>query len=146
MHLKTSMIKTVPRFRFAHRCNIRSLRGAFTLTRGCSHLVSIRYSRVSSRRSHFIRAITTLTRHRNVNTQIATDRAATVRSCGKTCASHLFHLLGVSNVGFITGPLIGVRLRKHFSACPGHHNVAHIGRVLRSNVGIYFNRSSIFSP
>lgn len=144
--VNTSIMKNVPRFRFAERCNITSVGATFSLTRGCSHLISVRYSRVSSRRSHFIRMITTRTCRHKLNDQMATDRAATVNSCGSTCACGLFELLGLSGVGFITGPLMGVRLRNHFSACPGHEKVAEMGRLLRTKLGMDFNRSSVFSP
>lgn len=144
--VNTSYINNVPRFRRYHRFNRRSVRAMIRLTSGCSGLVSIRYSRASSPGSHCIRLLSTLTCGTNVNPGIATDRAYSLKSTSGTCFFRLAGLLGTTRVGFTYTPARGLCLRNHRSAFPGHHNVAQIGRLARTNIGISLNRSSVRSP
>ncbi|MDY0404360.1 cytosine deaminase [Virgibacillus sp. 179-BFC.A HS] len=136
----------IPHYEFTREYGVESLEIAFDLAEKYDRLVDIHCDEIDDEQSRFVEVVAAQAHQRGLGKRTTASHTTAMGSYNDAYASKLFRLLKLSEINFISNPLINIHLQGRFDTYPKRRGLTRVKELLAAGMNVCFGHDDIFDP
>lgn len=136
----------IPHFEFTREYGVDSMKIAFELAEKYDRLVDIHCDEIDDEQSRFIEVVAKEAYERGLGTRTTASHTTAMGSYNDAYTYKLFRLLKLSNINFVSNPLVNIHLQGRFDTYPKRRGLTRVKELLEAGLNVSFGHDDIFDP
>lgn len=146
MKLGADVVGGIPHFEFTREYGVDSMKVAFDLAEKYDRLVDIHCDEIDDEQSRFIEIVAKEALERGLGTRTTASHTTAMGSYNDAYAYKLFRLLNMSDIHFVSNPLVNIHLQGRFDTYPKRRGLTRVKELLEAGLNVCFGHDDIFDP
>ncbi|MDY0394405.1 cytosine deaminase [Virgibacillus halophilus] len=136
----------IPHFEFTREYGVKSLEIAFDLAEKYDRLIDIHCDEIDDEQSRFVEVVAAEAYKRGLGKRTTASHTTAMGSYNDAYTSKLFRLLKLSEINFISNPLVNMHLQGRFDTYPKRRGLTRVKELLDADMNVCFGHDDIFDP
>ncbi|MGN7300350.1 cytosine deaminase [Ferdinandcohnia sp. SAFN-114] len=136
----------IPHFEFTREYGVESMKIAFDLAEKYDRLVDIHCDEIDDEQSRFVEVVAKEAYERGLGTRTTASHTTAMGSYNDAYTYKLFRLLKLSNINFVSNPLVNIHLQGRFDTYPKRRGLTRVKELLEAGLNVSFGHDDIFDP
>ncbi|WP_066498937.1 cytosine deaminase [Abyssisolibacter fermentans] len=146
MKLGADVIGAIPHFEFTREYGVESIEQMFKLAIKYNSLVDVHCDEIDDEQSRFIEVLATKAYEYGIGEKVTASHTTAMHSYNDAYTYKLFRLLKMSNINFVSNPLVNIHLQGRFDTYPKRRGITRVKELLQSDINVCFGHDDIFDP
>ena len=144
--LGADVVGGIPHFEFTREYGVESMKIAFDLAEKYDKLVDIHCDEIDDEQSRFVEVVANEAYQRGYGDKTTASHTTAMGSYNDAYTAKLFRLLKMSNINFVSNPLINIHLQGRFDTYPKRRGLTRVKEIQAAGMNICFGHDDIFDP
>jgi len=144
--LGADVVGGIPHFEFTREYGVESMKIAFDLAEKYGKLVDIHCDEIDDEQSRFVEVVANEAYQRGCGEKTTASHTTAMGSYNDAYTAKLFRLLKMSNINFVSNPLINIHLQGRFDTYPKRRGLTRVKEIQAAGMNICFGHDDIFDP
>ncbi|CAD2073126.1 Cytosine deaminase [Jeotgalicoccus aerolatus] len=144
--LGADVVGGIPHFEFTREYGVESMKIAFDLAEKYDKLVDIHCDEIDDEQSRFVEVVANEAYQRNYGEKTTASHTTAMGSYNDAYTAKLFRLLKMSEINFVSNPLINIHLQGRFDSYPKRRGLTRVKEIQAAGMNICFGHDDIFDP
>lgn len=144
--LGADVVGGIPHFEFTREYGVESMKIAFDLAEKYDKLVDIHCDEIDDEQSRFVEVVANEAYQRGCGEKTTASHTTAMGSYNDAYTAKLFRLLKMSNINFVSNPLINIHLQGRFDTYPKRRGLTRVKEIQAAGMNICFGHDDIFDP
>lgn len=140
------VVGAIPHFEFTREYGVESLNFAVKLAEKYDKLVDVHCDEIDDEQSRFLETLAARTYESGLGDKVTASHTTAMHSYNGAYTSKLFRLLKLSNMNFVSNPLVNTHLQGRFDTYPKRRGVTRVKELLANGMNVSFGHDDIFDP
>ncbi|WP_152657198.1 cytosine deaminase [Oceanobacillus sp. CFH 90083] len=146
LKMGADVVGGIPHFEFTREYGVDSMRVAFDLAEKYDKLVDIHCDEIDDEQSRFVEVVAKEAYERGLGERTTASHTTAMGSYNDAYTSKLFRLLKMSNINFVSNPLVNIHLQGRFDTYPKRRGLTRVKELQEAGLNICFGHDDIFDP
>ncbi|RDW16693.1 cytosine deaminase [Oceanobacillus chungangensis] len=146
MKMGADAVGGIPHFEFTREYGVDSLKIAFDLAEKYDRLVDIHCDEIDDEQSRFVEVVAAEAYKRGIGTRTTASHTTAMGSYNDAYTYKLFRLLKLSNINFVSNPLVNIHLQGRFDTYPKRRGLTRVKELQEAGLNVCFGHDDIFDP
>lgn len=146
MKMGADVVGGIPHFEFTREYGVDSMKIAFDLAEKYDRLVDIHCDEIDDEQSRFVEVVAKEAYERGLGTRTTASHTTAMGSYNDAYTYKLFRLLKLSNINFVSNPLVNIHLQGRFDTYPKRRGLTRVKELLEAGLNVSFGHDDIFDP
>ncbi|KNE19516.1 cytosine deaminase [Virgibacillus pantothenticus] len=146
LKLGADVVGGIPHFEFTREYGVDSLRTVFDLAEKYDRLVDIHCDEIDDEQSRFIEVVAKEAYERGLGSRVTASHTTAMGSYNDAYTYKLFRLLEISEINFVSNPLVNIHLQGRFDTYPKRRGLTRVKELLEAGMNVCFGHDDIFDP
>ncbi|GEN88335.1 MULTISPECIES: cytosine deaminase [Oceanobacillus] len=146
LKMGADVVGGIPHFEFTREYGVDSMRVAFDLAEKYDKLVDIHCDEIDDEQSRFVEVVAKEAYERGWGERTTASHTTAMGSYNDAYTSKLFRLLKMSNINFVSNPLVNIHLQGRFDTYPKRRGLTRVKEIQEAGMNICFGHDDIFDP
>lgn len=139
-------IGAIPHFEFTREYGVESINKIFKIAKKYDKLIDIHCDEIDDEQSRFIEVVATRAYEESMGERVTASHTTAMHSYNNAYTSKLFRLLKLSNINFVSNPLVNTHLQGRFDTYPKRRGVTRVKELNEAGINVCFGHDDIFDP
>lgn len=144
--LGADVVGGIPHFEFTREYGVESMKIAFDLAEKYGKLVDIHCDEIDDEQSRFVEVVANEAYQRGYGEKTTASHTTAMGSYNDAYTAKLFRLLKMSNINFVSNPLVNIHLQGRFDTYPKRRGLTRVKEIQAAGMNICFGHDDIFDP
>src|SRR5699024_7942763 len=141
-----SVVVLIATFEYTRDNGVESLRIAFDLAEKDGTLIDVHCDEIDDEQSRFVEVVANEALKRGLGEKTTASHTTAMGSYNDAYTAKLFRLLKLSNINFVSNPLINIHLQGRFDTYPKRRGLTRVKEIQAAGMNICFGHDDIFDP
>lgn len=146
LKLGADVVGGIPHFEFTREYGVASMKIAFDLAEKYDKLVDIHCDEIDDEQSRFVEVVANEAYQRGYGEKTTASHTTAMGSYNDAYTEKLFRLLKMSNINFVSNPLVNIHLQGRFDTYPKRRGLTRVKEIQAAGMNICFGHDDIFDP
>lgn len=146
LKLGADVVGGIPHFEFTREYGVASMKIAFDLAEKYDKLVDIHCDEIDDEQSRFVEVVANEAYQRGYGEKTTASHTTAMGSYNDAYTKKLFRLLKMSNISFVSNPLVNIHLQGRFDTYPKRRGLTRVKEIQAAGMNICFGHDDIFDP
>ncbi|MBU5465716.1 cytosine deaminase [Virgibacillus sp. MSJ-26] len=146
LKMGADVVGGIPHYEFSREYGVESMKIAFDLAEKYDRLVDIHCDEIDDEQSRFVEVVATEAYERGLGSKVTASHTTAMGSYNDAYTSKLFRLLGMSEINFVSNPLVNIHLQGRFDSYPKRRGLTRVKELLEAGMNVCFGHDDIFDP
>lgn len=146
LKLGSDVIGGIPHFEFTREYGVKSIELIFDLALKYNKLIDIHCDEIDDEQSRFLEVVATKALETGLKNKVTASHTTAMGSYNNAYTYKLFRLLKMSNINFVSNPLVNTHLQGRFDTYPKRRGITRVKELNESNINVCFGHDDIFDP
>ncbi|GIP62622.1 cytosine deaminase [Virgibacillus pantothenticus] len=146
LKLGADVVGGIPHFEFTREYGVDSLRTVFDLAEKYDRLVDIHCDEIDDEQSRFIEVVAKEAYEQGLGSRVTASHTTAMGSYNDAYTYKLFRLLEISEINFVSNPLVNIHLQGRFDTYPKRRGLTRVKELLEAGMNVCFGHDDIFDP
>ncbi|AXI10957.1 cytosine deaminase [Oceanobacillus zhaokaii] len=146
LKMGADVVGGIPHFEFTREYGVDSLKIAFDLAEKYDRLVDIHCDEIDDEQSRFVEVVAAEAYKRGLGTRTTASHTTAMGSYNDAYTYKLFRLLKLSNINFVSNPLVNIHLQGRFDTYPKRRGLTRVKELQEAGLNVCFGHDDIFDP
>ncbi|WP_077302102.1 cytosine deaminase [Virgibacillus pantothenticus] len=146
LKLGADVVGGIPHFEFTREYGVDSLRIVFDLAEKYDRLVDIHCDEIDDEQSRFIEVVAKEAYERGLGSRVTASHTTAMGSYNDAYTYKLLRLLEISEINFVSNPLVNIHLQGRFDTYPKRRGLTRVKELLEAGMNVCFGHDDIFDP
>jgi cytosine/creatinine deaminase len=146
MKMGADVVGGIPHFEFTREYGVDSMRIVFDLAEKYDRLVDIHCDEIDDEQSRFVEVVAKEAYERGIGTRTTASHTTAMGSYNDAYAYKLFRLLKISEINFVSNPLVNIHLQGRFDTYPKRRGLTRVKELQEAGLNVCFGHDDIFDP
>lgn len=146
IQLGADVVGAIPHFEFTREYGVDSVKRAMELAVKYNKLVDIHCDEIDDEQSRFVEVVAAEAYKYGIGERVTASHTTAMHSYNNAYAYKLFRLLKMSNINFISNPLVNIHLQGRFDTYPKRRGITRVKEMLQSGINVCFGHDDICDP
>lgn len=146
LKLGADVVGGIPHFEFTREYGVESMKIAFDLAEKYDKLVDIHCDEIDDEQSRFVEVVANEAYQRGYGEKTTASHTTAMGSYNDAYTKKLFRLLKMSNISFVSNPLVNIHLQGRFDTYPKRRGLTRVKEIQAAGMNICFGHDDIFDP
>jgi len=146
LKMGADVVGGIPHFEFTREYGVESLKTSFDLAEKYDRLVDIHCDEIDDEQSRFVEVVAKEAYERGLGSKVTASHTTAMGSYNNAYTYKLFRLLGMSEINFVSNPLINIHLQGRFDTYPKRRGLTRVKELLEAGMNVCFGHDDIFDP
>lgn len=144
--LGADVVGAIPHFEFTREYGVQSLKDAIALACKYNCLVDVHCDEIDDEQSRFIEVLAAEAYKNGIGKKVTASHTTAMHSYNNAYAYKLFRLLKMSEINFVSNPLVNTHLQGRFDTYPKRRGITRVKEMIESNINVCFGHDDIVDP
>src|SRR5699024_765053 len=146
LKMGADVVGGIPHFEFTREYGVESLKTSFDLAEKYDRLVDIHCDEIDDEQSRFVEVVAKEAYERGLGSKVTASHTTAMWSYNNAYTYKLFRLLGMSEINFVSNPLINIHLQGRFDTYPKRRGLTRVKELLEAGMNVCFGHDDIVDP
>ncbi|WP_068674059.1 cytosine deaminase [Oceanobacillus sp. Castelsardo] len=146
LKMGADVVGGIPHYEFTREYGVQSMKTAFDLAEKYNVLVDIHCDEIDDEQSRFVEVVATEAYERGLGSRVTASHTTAMGSYNGAYASKLFRILKMSEINFVSNPLVNIHLQGRFDTYPKRRGLTRVKELLEAGMNVCFGHDDIFDP
>lgn len=146
LKLGADVIVGIPHFEFTKEYGVESINLIFELAKKYNTLIDIHCDEINDEQSRFLEVVATKALESGLKNKVTASHTTAMGSYNNAYTYKLFRLLKMSEINFVSNPLVNTHLQGRFDSYPKRRGITRVKELNESGINVYFGHDDIFDP
>ncbi|OEH56344.1 cytosine deaminase [Oceanobacillus sp. E9] len=146
LKMGADVVGGIPHFEFTREYGVESMKMAFDLAEKYDRLVDIHCDEIDDEQSRFVEVVAKEAYERGMGARTTASHTTAMGSYNDAYTAKLFRLLKLSNINFVSNPLVNIHLQGRFDSYPKRRGLTRVKELQEAGLNICFGHDDIFDP
>ncbi|WP_419893125.1 cytosine deaminase [Oceanobacillus kimchii] len=146
LKMGAEVVGGIPHFEFTREYGVESMKTAFDLAEKYDRLVDIHCDEIDDEQSRFVEVVAKEAYERGMGARTTASHTTAMGSYNDAYTAKLFRLLKLSNINFVSNPLVNIHLQGRFDSYPKRRGLTRVKELQEAGLNICFGHDDIFDP
>lgn len=146
LKMGADVVGGIPHFEFTREYGVESMKTAFDLAEKYNRLVDIHCDEIDDEQSRFVEVVAKEAYERGIGARTTASHTTAMGSYNDAYTAKLFRLLKLSNINFVSNPLVNIHLQGRFDSYPKRRGLTRVKELQEAGLNICFGHDDIFDP
>ncbi|WP_077620044.1 cytosine deaminase [Bacillus sinesaloumensis] len=146
LKMGADVVGGIPHFEFTREYGVDSMKVAFDLAEKYDRLIDIHCDEIDDEQSRFVEVVAKEAYERGLGMRTTASHTTAMGSYNDAYTYKLFRLLKLSNINFVSNPLVNIHLQGRFDTYPKRRGLTRVKELLEANLNVCFGHDDIFDP
>ncbi len=146
LKMGADVVGGIPHFEFTREYGVNSLKSAFDLAEKYDRLVDIHCDEIDDEQSRFVEVAAAEAYERGLGSRVTASHTTAMGSYNDAYTYKLFRLLKLSEINFVSNPLVNIHLQGRFDTYPKRRGLTRVKELLEAGMNVCFGHDDIFDP
>ncbi|MFC3041155.1 cytosine deaminase [Virgibacillus xinjiangensis] len=146
LKMGADVVGGIPHFEFTREYGVESLETAFDLAEKYDRLVDIHCDEIDDEQSRFVEVVAKEAFERGLGSKVTASHTTAMGSYNDAYTSKLFRLLKMSEINFVSNPLVNIHLQGRFDTYPKRRGLTRVKELKAAGMNVCFGHDDIFDP
>lgn len=146
LKLGADVVGGIPHFEFTREYGVASMKIAFDLAEKYDKLIDIHCDEIDDEQSRFVEVVANEAYQRGYGEKTTASHTTAMGSYNDAYTKKLFRLLKMSNINFVSNPLVNIHLQGRFDTYPKRRGLTRVKEIQAAGMNICFGHDDIFDP
>ncbi len=146
LKMGADVVGGIPHFEFTREYGVNSLKAAFDLAEKYDRLVDIHCDEIDDEQSRFVEVVDSEGYERGLGSRVTASHTTAMGSYNDAYTYKLFRLLKLSDINFVSNPLVNIHLQGRFDTYPKRRGLTRVKELLEAGMNVCFGHDDIFDP
>ena len=146
LKLGADVVGAIQHFEFTREYGVESLKIAFDLAEKYDTLIDVHCDEIDDEQSRFVEVVANEALKRGLGEKTTASHTTAMGSYNDAYTAKLFRLLKLSNINFVSNPLINIHLQGRFDTYPKRRGLTRVKEIQAAGMNICFGHDDIFDP
>ncbi|MCT1576990.1 cytosine deaminase [Oceanobacillus kimchii] len=144
LKMGADVVGGIPHFEFTREYGVESMK--FDLAEKYDRLVDIHCDEIDDEQSRFVEVVAKEAYERGMGARTTASHTTAMGSYNDAYTAKLFRLLKLSNINFVSNPLVNIHLQGRFDSYPKRRGLTRVKELQEAGLNICFGHDDIFDP
>ncbi|TCN23976.1 cytosine deaminase [Mesobacillus foraminis] len=136
----------IPHYEFTREYGVDSLKMAFALAEKYDRLVDIHCDEIDDEQSRFVEVVAAEALRTGLGSKVTASHTTAMGSYNDAYTFKLFRLLKMSEMNFVSNPLVNIHLQGRFDTYPKRRGLTRVKELQEAGMNVCFGHDDIFDP
>ncbi|MFS0635003.1 cytosine deaminase [Mesobacillus foraminis] len=136
----------IPHYEFTREYGVDSLKIAFALAEKYDRLVDIHCDEIDDEQSRFVEVVAAEALRTGLGSKVTASHTTAMGSYNDAYTFKLFRLLKMSEINFVSNPLVNIHLQGRFDTYPKRRGLTRVKELQEAGMNVCFGHDDIFDP
>ena len=136
LKLGADVVGAIPHFEFTREYGVESLKIAFDLAEKYDTLIDVHCDEIDDEQSRFVEVVANEALKRGLGEKTTASHTTAMGSYNDAYTAKLFRLLKLSNINFVSNPLINIHLQGRFDTYPKRRGLTRVKEIQAAGMNI----------
>lgn len=146
LKLGADVVGGIPHYEFTREYGVESMRIAFELADKYDRLIDIHCDEIDDEQSRFVEVVAAEALRFGMGKRVTASHTTAMGSYNDAYTSKLFRLLKLSEINFVSNPLVNIHLQGRFDTYPKRRGLTRVKELLAAGMNVSFGHDDIFDP
>ncbi|KPH76467.1 MULTISPECIES: cytosine deaminase [Bacillaceae] len=146
LKMGADVVGGIPHYEFTREYGVQSMKTAFDLAEKYNVLVDIHCDEIDDEQSRFVEVVVKEAYERGLGSRVTASHTTAMGSYNNAYASKLFRILKMSEINFVSNPLVNIHLQGRFDTYPKRRGLTRVKELLEAGMNVCFGHDDIFDP
>lgn len=146
LKMGADVVGGIPHFEFTREYGVESMKTAFDLAEKYDRLVDIHCDEIDDEQSRFVEVVAKEAYERGIGARTTASHTTAMGSYNDAYTAKLFRLLKLSDINFVSNPLVNIHLQGRFDTYPKRRGLTRVKELQEAGLNICFGHDDIFDP
>lgn len=146
MKMGADVVGGIPHFEFTREYGVDSMKIVFDLAEKYDRLVDIHCDEIDDEQSRFVEVVAKEAYERGIGKRTTASHTTAMGSYNDAYAYKLFRLLKMSEINFVSNPLVNIHLQGRFDTYPKRRGLTRVKELQEAGLNVCFGHDDIFDP
>ncbi|MGP9040157.1 cytosine deaminase [Cytobacillus kochii] len=146
LKMGVDVVGGIPHFEFTREYGVESMKIAFDLAEKYNRLIDLHCDEIDDEQSRFVEVVAKEAYERGLGTRTTASHTTAMGSYNDAYTYKLFRLLKMSNINFVSNPLVNIHLQGRFDTYPKRRGLTRVKEIQEAGLNICFGHDDIFDP
>src|SRR5699024_10804557 len=129
LKLEADVVGAIPHIEFTREYGVESLKIAFNLAEKYDTLIDVHCDEIDDEQSRFVEVVANEALRRDLGEKTTASHTTAMGSYNDAYTAKLFRLLKLSNINFVSNPLINIHLQGRFDTYPKRRGLTRVKEI-----------------
>lgn len=144
LKMGADVVGGIPHYEFTREYGVESLKIAFDLAEKYDRLVDIHCDEIDDEQSRFVEVVAKEAYERGMGSRTTASHTTAMGSYNNAYTSKLFRLLKLSDIRFVSNPLVNMHLQGRFDTYPKRRGLTRVKELLEADLTVCFGHDDIY--
>lgn len=146
LKLGADVVGGIPHFEFTREYGVDSMKIVFDLAEKYDRLVDIHCDEIDDEQSRFVEVVAKEAYERGMGKRTTASHTTAMGSYNDAYTYKLFRLLKMSDINFVSNPLVNIHLQGRFDTYPKRRGLTRVKELQEAGLNVCFGHDDIFDP
>ncbi len=146
LEMGADVIGAIPHFEFTREYGVESINFIFELANKYNTLIDVHCDEIDDEQSRFLEVLATRALESGLKNKVTASHTTAMGSYNNAYTYKLFRLLQMSEINFVSNPLINTHLQGRFDTYPKRRGITRVKELNESNINVCFGHDDILDP
>lgn len=144
--LGADVVGAIPHFEFTREYGVDSVKKAIELSVKYDKLVDVHCDEIDDEQSRFIEVVAAEAYKYGIGEKVTASHTTAMHSYNNAYAYKLFRLLKMSNMNFVSNPIVNTHLQGRFDTYPKRRGITRVKEMIDADINVCFGHDDICDP
>jgi len=144
--LGADVVGAIPHFEFTREYGVDSVKKAIELSVKYDKLVDVHCDEIDDEQSRFIEVVAAEAYKYGIGEKVTASHTTAMHSYNNAYAYKLFRLLKMSNMNFVSNPIVNTHLQGRFDTYPKRRGITRVKEMMDADINVCFGHDDICDP
>lgn len=146
LKMGADVVGGIPHFEFTREYGVDSIKSIFKLAVKYNKLVDIHCDEIDDEQSRFLEVTAAEAYAHGIGRMVTASHTTAMHSYNNAYTYKLFRLLKLSDINFVSNPLVNTHLQGRFDTYPKRRGVTRVKELIEAGINVCFGHDDIFDP
>lgn len=146
LELGADVIGAIPHFEFTREYGVESINQAIALAMKYDVLVDAHCDEIDDEQSRFLETLATRAYETGLKSKVTASHTTAMHSYNNAYTYKLMRLLKMSEINFVSNPLVNTHLQGRFDSYPKRRGITRVKELNNADINVCFGHDDIFDP
>lgn len=146
LKLGADVVGAIPHFEFTREYGVESINKVFDLAKKYNALIDVHCDEIDDEQSRFLEVVAARALETGLKNKVTASHTTAMGSYNDAYTYKLFRLLKMSNINFISNPLVNTHLQGRFDSYPKRRGITRVKELNEASINVCFGHDDIFDP
>ncbi|WP_194190659.1 cytosine deaminase [Clostridium chrysemydis] len=146
LKLGADVVGAIPHFEFTREYGVESINKVFDLAKKYNALIDVHCDEIDDEQSRFLEVVAARALETGLKNKVTASHTTAMGSYNDAYTYKLFRLLKMSNINFVSNPLVNTHLQGRFDSYPKRRGITRVKELNEASINVCFGHDDIFDP